>query len=455
MPPSRLPRPEPRSSGLARAASTPSLRRPSRRSLLHGAAGLLGAGSLAPALTGCGSPESISEDPEELVLWYWDRSASPVLLEQAAEQIPGTSKRLRADVIGTSFDTKLRTSLAGSAYIPDITYINSNNALYFRNEDMFLDLDELGAQDVKDDYYPWKWDLGLTPTGRFCFFPLDIGPTGFFYRKDVFEDAGLPSDPEEVAAETTTWEAWIALGTALHAATGSFLVNNAANVYTAVLDSSPERYFDADDAPLYIRSGSAVRGAWDTAVSAIEAGITAKIPTDRDTDLNAAWTSGRTAGNIGAAWWTQVLAETAPDTAGAWRLAAQPVRAGNNGGSFAAIPRTCKDPEAAMAWILWNNSPANQAFTYEDVQLFPSCPASFETLSSQSDFFGGQDPLEFFSTAAETVPSSFISTWETLIGSTFTTELANVETSGKDPERAWDDALAQAERVLAKRGVEA
>ena len=40
---------------------------------------------------------------------------------QAAEQIPGTDKRLRADVIGGTFDTKLRTSLAGGAYIPDIT----------------------------------------------------------------------------------------------------------------------------------------------------------------------------------------------------------------------------------------------------------------------------------------------------------------------------------------------
>ena len=88
-------------------------------------------------------------------------------------------------------------------------------------------------------------------------------------------------------------------------------------------------------------------------------------------------------------------------------------------------------------------------------QLFPSTPDSFGHLRYSGSFFGDQDPLDFFSTAAETVPTSFISTWETLIGGSFTFEITNVETSGKDPEQAWEDALSQAERVLTKRGVDA
>ncbi|GAA1317162.1 extracellular solute-binding protein [Brachybacterium tyrofermentans] len=215
---------------------------------------MLGAGLLPLALAGCGSDPTISEDPDELVLWFWDRSASRDLLEQASQEIPGTDRHLRADVIGTSFDTKLRTSLAGDAYIPDITYINSNNALYFTNEDLFLDLSELGADSVKDDYYEWKWNLGTTPTGRFCFFPLDIGPTGYFYRQDIFEEAGLPSTPAEVSAAITTWEDWIALGTELKGAADAFLVNDALNVFEEFLNASPERFFDTDDKALYLGS---------------------------------------------------------------------------------------------------------------------------------------------------------------------------------------------------------
>ncbi|MGP9844266.1 ABC transporter substrate-binding protein [Brachybacterium sp. 107] len=414
---------------------------------------MLGAGLLPLALASCGSDPTISEDPDELVLWFWDRSASRDLLEQASQEIPGTDRHLRADVIGTSFDTKLRTSLAGDAYIPDITYINSNNALYFTNEDLFLDLSELGADSVKDDYYEWKWNLGTTPTGRFCFFPLDIGPTGYFYRQDIFEEAGLPSTPANVSAAITRWEDWIALGAELKGAADAFLVNDALNVFEEFLNASPERFFDTDDKALYLRPDSAVRQAWDTSVAAIEAGVTAKIPRERDTDRNAAWASGRTAGNIGAAWWAQVLQQSAPDTAGAWRLASQPVRPGNSGGSFAALPHTCKDPEAALAFITWINSPENQAAAYQDESLFPSTPASFEDLTYSGDFYGDQDPLAFFSTAAESVPSSFISNAETFIMGKFVLELSNVETSGKDSEAAWNDAIGQAERVLLKRGV--
>lgn len=427
--------------------SAPPPGRPSRRSLM------LGAGLLPLALASCGSAPTISDDPDELVLWYWNRSASPELLKQAEQQIPGSDRHLRADAIGTSFDTKLRTSLAGEAYIPDITYINQNNALYFPNEDLFLDLSELGAESVKDEYYKWKWDRGITPSGRFCFFPLDIGPTGYYFRQDIFAEAGLPSTPEDVSAAITTWQDWIALGVELKEATDSFLVNDALNVYEEFLNSSPERYFDTDDKPLYLQPDSAIRQAWDTSIAAIEAGVTARIPRERGTDRSAAWSSGRTAGNIGASWWAQELEESAPDTAGAWRLASQPVRPGNSGGSFAALPHTCKDPEAALAFITWINSPENQAAAYQDVSLFPSTPASFADLTYSGDFYGGQDPLEFFSTAAESVPSSFISYWETVIAGAFVLELANVETSGKDPERAWDDAVAQAEKVLTKRGV--
>lgn len=422
-----------------------------RRSVLSGA-GALGIGA---ALAACGSTTSISSDPDELVLWYWNRSASPALLEQASRRIPDTSSHLRADIIGTSFDTKLRTSLAGGSYIPDITFVNSNNALYFRNENQFLDMNDLGARDAASDYFEWKWKLGTTPSDRFCFFPLDIGPTGFYYRQDVFEKAGLPSSVEDVSAATTTWEDWIALGAELRRATGAALVNTAQGIFDQFLNASPERYFDDHDRPLYATDGSVVRQAWDTAVAAITADITAGIPDARGPDQNAALSKGSTAGHIQAAWWAQILQESAPDTAGAWRVADQPVRAGNSGGSFAAIPHTCKDPSAAYDFIRWLNLPAHQAATYNEVQLFPSTPAAYAsgTMRYQGDFFGDQDPLAFFHHAAETVPTSFISTWESAVSGYFTLEITNVETSGKDPEVAWSDALAASEKILRKRGV--
>jgi len=422
----------------------------SRRSLLAGAAGL---GALAAGgLSACGSRTSISSDPNELVVWYWDRSIDPALLAIAQKQIPGTTKHLRADVIGGNFDTKLRTSLAGNAYIPDLTNINSNVSLYFPNEDMFHDLDELGAQKYKHLYFDWKWQLGVTPTNHFRFFPLDTGPTGFYYRKDVFDKAKIPSDPDAVSAAMRTWDAYIELGQKLKRNVGSFMDITANQLFGQYINASPERYFNKAGKPLYMQSSSTIRDAWNMAVKAIKAGITGNQQVS--TDQNAAWESGKTAGHIEAVWWAQILGDTAPDTKGKWRLASQPVRAGNSGGSFICIPHTAKDPEAAFKFITWLNNPQNQARAFNDIQLFPSALDSFTsgTMKSGTGFFGDQDPLTFFLAAAKQVPTSFISTYETQ-AAFFGTEITNVEAAGKNPDQAWDDAIAQTNKILRKRGV--
>jgi cellobiose transport system substrate-binding protein len=255
-------------------------------------------------------------------MWYWNRSAAPGLLETAAEAIPDTDFHVRADLIGTNFDTKLRTSLAGGAYIPDVTWINSNNSLYYRNENQFVDMNELGAADLKDDYYEWKWNLGNTPEGRFCFFPLDIGPTGFYFRADIFDEAGLPSDPDEMSSAIDTWEKFFEVGEELKEQSGATMLSTASTVYDAILNASPDRYFDENDQPIFEVDGNSVRTAWDTAVAAIEAGVVSSLQTD--SDKNAAWTSGKCAGNISAAWWAQILEEAAPDTSGNWRIADPP-----------------------------------------------------------------------------------------------------------------------------------
>ncbi len=425
----------------------------SRRSLLAGTAGL-GAAALAGGLSGCGSQVHISSVPGQLVLWYWNRSADPRFLKQAAKRIPGTTNNtLRSDVIGGSFDTKLRTSLAGDAYIPDLTFINSNVSLYYPNEEMFLDLDELGAQKYKHLYFDWKWQLGVTPTNHFRFFPLDTGPTGFYYRADVMKKAKLPSEPAAVAEQIKTWDGYIEFGKKLKKNAGSFMEITGSVLFQQYINASPKRYFDKAGNPLYMEPHNTIRDAWEVAVRAIKAGITGNQQVGND--QNAAWTSGKTAGHIEAVWWAQILADTAPTTKGRWRIADQPVRPGNSGGSFVCMPRTCKDPEAGFAFMTWLNSPKNQAIAFNDIQLFPSCPDSFTSgiMKSDSTFFGDESPLKFFRKAAEQVPTSFISTYETQ-AAYFTDEIVNVESSGKDPERAWQDAVEQTNRTLRKRGVD-
>lgn len=421
-----------------------------RRRFLAGTTGL--AAAAVAGLSGCGSNASISTDPRELVLWYWNRSISPTMLAQAGEQIPGTDKRLRADVIGGEFDTKLRTSLAGGSYVPDISAINSNCAVYFPNENKFFDLNEFGAAERQREYFEWKWKLGTTPSGRFLFWPMDTGPTGFYYRADIFEKAGIDADPAAVSAAVRTWDEWIELGRRVRSGADAAIIQNASTIFDQYINASAERYFAPDDTPIYEARDSTIRRAWDTAVGAAKAGVTGNLQVPND--QNAAFTSGKTAGQIEAVWWAQVLVDAAPKTKGLWRLASQPEKPGNSGGSFLTIPRTCKDPEAAYAFITWLTTPRHQADSFNELQLFPSSPASFTggEMLGTNDFFGDQDSLKFFAAAAKTVPITYISPYEAQTDA-FSTELVKVENSGKDPEQAWRDAVEQTNRVLRKRGV--
>ena len=405
------------------------------------------------ALVGCSRTESISTDPNLLTLWYWKRSISEKLLDSARRSITGTPRRLRTDLIGGDFDVKLRTSLAGRAYVPDITGLNSNVALYFPSEDQFVDMNELVAQEHKADYLPWKWQFGVTPTGRMCFWPMDTGPTAQFYRTDLFAAASLPRDPDEVAATTNTWPAWLEAGKKLKRNSGVSLLANASIVYSQIVNASAERYFSPAGRALFQDPGGTIRRAWDVAVAAAQAGITAKVLTPAE--QNSAWVSGKVASHIEAVWWGPILKSTAPNSSGKWAVAHQPGAPGNSGGSFLAIPKSCKDPKAAFDFITWLTSPEAQIQTYEDVQLFPSAPKAFESprLSSPDKFFGGQDVLGVFQESAKEVPITFISPYDSQVSEGVLKELTNVETQGKDPDRAWADAMNQGIRQLEKRGL--
>ncbi|MCP5762273.1 hypothetical protein NL346_27165, partial [Klebsiella pneumoniae] len=76
--------------------------------------------------------------------------------------------------------------------------------------DQFVDLNEHGAADIKDNWVPWKFEQGTDPEGRVIGYGTDIGPQGLCYNGKLFEEAGLPSDREEVAelfgGDDATWE---------------------------------------------------------------------------------------------------------------------------------------------------------------------------------------------------------------------------------------------------------
>ncbi|MEU0095891.1 ABC transporter substrate-binding protein [Kribbella sp. NPDC006257] len=414
----------------------------------------LGAGGAAAVagLSGCGSRSSLGA-ADELSMWCWTGSVNDSLIATAEKGIPGATKKLAMTRIGGDYKTKVLTSLAGKSLVPDIIGINDDVATYFPNADQFHDLRELGAGKVESEYLPWKWKLGITPENKMMAFPMDTGPTALFYRRDVFEKAGLPTEPADVAAAAPDWNRYIELGKKLkQAVPGSVITDNITSVFDYALSQLPKRWMTKDGQ--YIGADEHIKNAWDLAIRVVKEGLSANAQ-GGSTDANAVITNGRLVAFMGAVWWAQLGPKNAaPKTKGNWRVTAAPGGPGNRGGSFLAITKYCKDPEAAMAFITWLESSKNQAQSFLDPVLFPSTPASYTDprLTAPDPFFGGQRIVDVFAESAKKYPGAYFSPYDTIIRTPIAAELVNVEIGSKSSDQAWKDAQHQVDRELTRVG---
>ncbi|MEU4195909.1 extracellular solute-binding protein [Kribbella sp. NPDC026611] len=416
----------------------------------------LGAGATAAAttgLTGCGSRSSLG-GATELSMWTWVGSVNDDLIGQAEKAIPGyDGMKLSMTRIGSNYKTKVLTALAGKSLVPDIVAINDDVATYFPNADQFHDLNELGAKELQKDFLPWKWKLGITPDNKMMAYPMDTGPTALFYRTDVLQKAGIDIDPAAVAELAPDWDTYIALGKKLkQAVPTSAITDNITSIYSYRMAQQPKRYMTEDGQ--YVGDQDHVREAFDLAVRVVKEGLSANAQ-NGSTDADAVVTNGRLVAFNAAVWWAQLGPKNAaPKTKGLWRVTAAPGGAGNRGGSFLAITKYCKNPQAAFAFISWLESAKNQAQAFLDPVLFPSTPASYTDpkMSAPDPFFGGQKIVDVFADSAKKYPGAFFSPYDSIIGTPLGNELVNVETAGKSPDQAWADAQRQIHRELTRAG---
>lgn len=431
----------------------------SRRTLIQGGAaglGLMGLGGLAACSTAAPTAPNTGAatggDSTALVLWTWPEGFGKQVLDAVTKEFPQYT--LRQDVIGGDFKQKLTTTFTAGSGQPDITGVKGEDIAFFLTQSSyFVDLNTVGAADLKATYLDWKWEQATTTDGKQLGIPIDIGPTALFYRFDVFEDAGLPSDPAEFAAATRTWDEYFELGKQLLAKKpNTYLIRNAGGLFTIAWKQGGMGFIDRDG--VFIGDQDHIRAAWDTALKPLEYGIVASLDSNT-ADSAAAVNEGRLPADFGASWHLADLMVDAPDTAGKWHVCEHPGDATNNGGSFLTIPAGVADPAASFEVIKFMLNPQNQAYEFVDKGNFPATPEAFELpeLTGPVEFLGGQVASEVFGHAAETVRPLYEDANENTINATYYAEIDLVESTGKDPEQAWNDAVTAAKRLAKQVGL--
>jgi cellobiose transport system substrate-binding protein len=410
-------------------------------------AALAGAVALAVSLTGCAANGSSGGDDENITLTMWGFADLPAeLVEQYEAEHPNIDIQSKISDYDAAHQSLL-TSLAANNG-PDIALIAVDfMGEFVASSGAFYDLREFGADDIADEFLDWRWNAGVASDGAVVGIPTDVGGMAVAYRKDLFEAAGLPTDRDEVSALWPDWEGYIAAGEQYVAATGMPFVDAGKAIFRAASNQSDEKYYDADGELIY-EDSPGISQAWDYAVDAIDAGLSADLAT-----WSPEWMAGMANGGYATlpapAWMLGVIESQAPDTAGLWDIAALPGVAGNDGGSFLAIPKNSEHAQAAYDFITWLEAPEQQLANFINTNTFPSTPELYtdERLTSLTNPFFSDAPVgEIYIASVESLNGYPIGPDSRVIEQQFEAAIGRVEQGAQTADDAWRQAIEDAGR---------
>jgi cellobiose transport system substrate-binding protein len=351
----------------------------------------------------------------------------------------------------------LQTHLAAGSGLDDVQGIEIGFVadIVANHADQFADFSKTdNAAAVKDTFYDWKYDEATTADGRVVGLGTDAGPQAMCFRKDLFAQAGLPTDRAQLGQLWSTWDGFVDVGKQYEAsptkpADSSFL-DSAASVFSSAVYQGENAYDDEDGNPIP-DSSDGVKSAWGYASSAATAGITAGLTQFGD-QWNSAFANGAFATIACPSWMLGYISSQAGDeAAGTWDVAPLPGQASNWGGSWLGVPTASKHQQAAMDLVEWLTAPEQQVTMFTSQQHFPSsstAAADPAVATATSEYFSGAPIGQIFGDSAAKIHRTPIGPYDTQIQQAFTTALTNVETKGADPDDAFDDAVKNAEEAI-------
>jgi cellobiose transport system substrate-binding protein len=396
---------------------------------------------------------SIKVDPGvNLTVWLIPGTGLEPMIRQYDHDHP----ELRIDILTVQHSdvhSNLQTAFAAGYGAPDVSVVESTFMERFRMfDDYFYNLYDYGAADIQSEYLDWKWRKGQNEQQSFVFgLPTDIGPLLLAYRKDVFKQAGLPHERDEVSALLTDWDDYLEVGQIIKDTTGVKMFNNLKIFFRTIFSQLETQYFDRTTGALILRENEELHKAWDYVIQASKMDLSANIETYLP-EWGAALSDGDFAVMPAPSWMTGLIRLNAPDAAGKWDLALLPPQQyGNWGGSYLTLPREGQHPEEAYALILYLTSPERQLQLFIDNGNFPSTPGIYvdPAIRDKTDpYFGGVPYGMMYSEAANKVKPIYEGPFAQEVGTMLDEVLQKVDDKTILPDEAWDEVLFRVEQKM-------
>ncbi|ABC93192.1 probable sugar ABC transporter, substrate-binding protein (plasmid) [Rhizobium etli CFN 42] len=407
------------------------------------------AATAAVALLASGSAFAESAN---LTIWSWNVAASAL-----KSTLPGFNKqfpdiKITVEDLGNSqvFDKTLAACAAGGEGLPDIVSIENFEAEIFwsRFPDCFANLKELGyTADIQakfPDFKRTELEVGDVAYAM----PWDSGPVAVFYRRDMYEKAGV--DPSTIS----TWDDFIAAGKKISAANPGVVMaqadfNGDSEWFRMIANEQGCGYFSTDGQNITINQPACV-AALQKVKEMKDAGTLTSANWDEKIQAN---TAGKAASQLYGGWYEGTVRSTSPDLKGKWgvyrmpSLTADGPHAANLGGSSLAISATSANKEAAWKFVNYAlGTNEGQVTMLKEFGLVPSLLSAEKDpfVNEPQSYWGGQKVwADILATLPKIVPSrgtAFQSDAEGIFRATQTKFFAG---GYPDAKAALDDAAKQ------------
>ncbi len=411
------------------------------------------------AATGCsGGSDDDDGDTITLVVDTFGVFGYDELYRQFEEENPGIRIEARGENLGVGdYTQQLQQALAAGEGAGDVVAIEEGVLVDFlATPEQFVDLrDYLDVEEIQARYLPWVWEAGFAGD-QLVGLGTDIGSMGLCFRRDLFEQAGLPTDRQQLSEQLQTWDDYIALGQQfMQANTGAAFIDGATNVYNATLmqfagEGPGYTYFNEDD-EFVMEENPAVRQAFDLTLQMIEAGLSAGIQT-----FSEEWTAGFQNNAFATvacpAWMLGQIAENHGDAgAGLWDVTTIPGSGGNWGGSWLAVTTQSEHPEEAARLVEFLTRPEGQLAAFEAAGRLPSLPEllqSDEVLAMTNEYFSNAPVGQLFAEGAQELRPVYLGADNQAVRTEVENVLRAVEQGNISPQDAWNEAVDNARNVV-------
>lgn len=381
----------------------------------------------------------------------------------AADALSAEAKEFMSENPGTTVTvqkvdsnyTKLYSQLAANTDVPDVVQLQNRDLQSFKNKypDAWMDLTDM-VKPEESNFDSFVLPL-VKVDDKYYAVPWDVGPCAMYYRKDIFQKAGV--DPNSIK----TYDDYIAAGKKIVAATNGktkmlgfdYSGSSSDDLELMLLNQQGGKYYSSDK-KVKLDSKEMVQ-AMSLLQKMKEAGITVNLSNEWNDRITATENS-QIATIPYAVWYAGTLQSSNADQKTKWGIAPLPAfTSGGNtqanlGGSVLAISANTKNADLAKAFVKFSlmTSKGNK-INLDAGKLFTSYKPSYnDDEYKATDAYFGTSVGQTFSKFATGISTIEYGSYFTDVNNALKTGVGNIFVKNQDPAKALADANAVAQKAV-------